>query len=100
MGKFFSGFWHFITAPFRFIGKLVSLPFKAFRKLHAFFTDEPDDSPLVDVFSNVVSDKEVQQSIWDHVDALRKHLLRILIGLSVTVIASFAFAGLSGQPAS
>jgi len=88
MRKFFSGLWRKITAPFRKLWGIISSPF---RKFHKFLTDEPEEHELMDVVSGVVSDKDIRQAMWEQVEDLRKHLLRILLGLAVAVGISFIF---------
>lgn len=91
MRKFFNGVRWLVLAPFRLIWWIVMLPFRAFRQIRNFLTEEPDEHALMDVISNTVSSKDVRQSLWDHVEDLRKHLLRALIGLAVAVTISFIF---------
>ncbi len=91
MRRFFLGLWRLVAAPFRLLWKIVSFPFRAYRQVHTFLTEEPDEHALVDVFSGVVSDKDARQSLWDHVEDLRKHLLRSLLALALAVTISFIF---------
>lgn len=85
--------WRFITAPFRFI-------FWIFRKIgewfsntygiiKAFLTEEPEDEPLPDTFAKTM---ENPAGLLEHLDALRKHLLRATIFLIITTSLCFAFA--------
>ncbi|GAB4504317.1 MAG: twin-arginine translocase subunit TatC [Anaerolineales bacterium] len=80
MRKFLHGLWQIITFPFH-----------AYRQVHTFLTEEPDEHALIDVLSGVVSDKEMRESLWRQVEDLRKHLLRSLLALALTVTVSFAF---------
>ena len=91
MRKFFSGLWWLVTAPFRLLWGIVTFPFRSFRQIREFLTDEPEEHDLVDVLSTTISDKEIRQSLWDHVEDLRKHLLRSLLALSLAVGISFIF---------
>jgi len=91
MRKFFSGLWWLITAPFRLLWWIVSFPFRAYRQVREFLTEEPEEHDLVDVLSTTISDQDVRQSLWDHIEDLRKHLLRSLIALAITVSISFIF---------
>jgi sec-independent protein translocase protein TatC len=91
MRKFFIGVRWLVLAPFRLIWWIVTLPFRSFRQIRSFLTEEPDEHALMDVISNTVSSKDVRQSLWDHVEDLRKHLLRAIIGLSIAVTISFIF---------
>ena len=91
MRKFFSGLWWLVTAPFRLLWWIITLPFRSYRQIREFLTDEPEEHDLIDVFSSTVSDKDVRQSLWDHIEALRTHLLRSLLALAVAVTISFIF---------
>lgn len=71
-----------ILAPVR----LVTWPFRALRD---FIYYEPEDAPTAEVFSKAV---EQPSLILEHLEALRRHLLRALIVLALTTAASFAFA--------
>jgi sec-independent protein translocase protein TatC len=91
MRKFFSGLWWLVMAPFRLLWGLITFPFRSFRQIREFLTDEPEEHDLVDVLSTTISDKDIRQSLWDHVEDLRKHLLRSLLVLSLAVGISFLF---------
>ena len=53
--------------------------------------DIPEERPLIDTFSSLATEAETRASLWEHVDALRAHLLRMVIGLAVGVGISFYF---------
>jgi sec-independent protein translocase protein TatC len=91
MRKFFSGLWWLVTAPFRLLWWIITFPFRSYRQMRAFLSDEPEEHALMDVVSTTISDQDVRQSLWDHVEALRKHLLRSLLALAVAVVISFIF---------
>lgn len=91
MRKFFSGLWWLVTAPFRLLWWIVTFPFRSYRQIHEFLTDEPEEHDLVDVLSTTISDKDIRQSLWDHIEDLRKHLLRSLMALALAVGVSFIF---------
>lgn len=91
MRKFFSGLWWLVSAPFRLLWWIISFPFRSFRQIREFLTYEPEEHDLVDVLSTTISDKDIRQSLWDHVEDLRKHLLRSLLALSLAVGVSFLF---------
>ncbi len=63
----------------------MSNPFVRLRK---FLTDEPEDKPLSETLSATLRQPS---AIFEHIEALRKHLLRMVLGLVVTVIISAAF---------
>ena len=91
MRKFFSGLWWLVTAPFRLLWWIVTFPFRSYQQIREFLTEEPEEHALTDVLSTTITDKDIRQSLWDHIEAFRKHLLRSLIALTVAVIISFLF---------
>jgi sec-independent protein translocase protein TatC len=91
MRKFFSGLWWLITAPFRLVWAIISFPFRAYKQIQVFLSEEPEEHELSEVLSNTISDHDARQSLWDHIEALRTHLLRSLLALAVAVGISFIF---------
>jgi sec-independent protein translocase protein TatC len=92
MTKFFKALWWVITFPFRLLFNILAFPFRALRTIRQFLNEEPpEDRPLLDTFSSLATEEETRASLWDHVDALRMHLLRIVIGLALGVGISFYF---------
>ena len=93
MRKRLNTVWRIITAPFRFIfwilRKIGGWISNTYRRIHTFLTAEPEDEPLPDTFAKTMEDPG---GLLEHVDALRKHLLRAVIFLIVTTSLSFAFA--------
>jgi len=81
--KFFKRLRRILNFPFR----LIARTFLAFQR---FINYEPDDSPLGDVF---VQSFEQPSLLIDHIEALRKHLLRSLVALVIAVLISTTFAG-------
>jgi sec-independent protein translocase protein TatC len=62
------------------------------RRISQFINEEPpEDRPLIDTFSSLASEAEARASLWEHVDALRVHLLRMVIALALGVGISFYF---------
>jgi len=53
--------------------------------------EEPEEHALADVLSTTISDKDARQSLWDHVEEFRRHLLRSLLALTLAVVVSFIF---------
>jgi sec-independent protein translocase protein TatC len=88
MRKFFRGLWKIITFPFRLLWWIVTLPVRGIRRAWRFLTSEPEDRPVSDVMSDVFRNPG---AILVEIDALRKHLLRMLIGLFLSVAICFAF---------
>ncbi len=93
MRKRLRNLWRLITAPFRFIAWLLRSIGRWFKNtyttFHAFMTEEPEDEPLPDTFAKTM---ENPSGLLEHLDALRKHLLRAVIFLIITTSISFAFA--------
>jgi len=93
MTKFFKFIWRVITFPFVLVFNIIAFPFRLIRKAYRFLNaDLPDDDrPLTETFSNLVAEEQARASLWDHVEALRGHLLRMVIALAVGVGISFYF---------
>ncbi len=73
---------HALTAPLRWITR-------PFRALHHFLTYEPEDTPTMDVFARTMENPAV---LVEHLEALRRHLLRSVIALVITTGISFVYA--------
>jgi sec-independent protein translocase protein TatC len=74
---------HWLTAPLR----LLARPLIAWRNFLRF---EPEETPVADLFVRTL---ENPASLVDHLEALRRHLLRSLGVLVLTTLASTLFAG-------
>lgn len=85
MRKFLRKTWLVITAPFRFTWRMVSMPFK---KMYGFLATEPEDHPLPDVLAGTF---QAPGAALEHIDVLRKHLLRMLVGLVISIAFCFAY---------
>jgi sec-independent protein translocase protein TatC len=93
MRKWLIAFWNVITFPFRLIyiifRFLWSFPGRLKQgsaRIHKFLTEEPEDTPLPDTFAKVTSQP---MGIFEHLDALRKHLLRAAGFTALMVLISF-----------
>jgi len=82
MRKTFQTLWRIITFPFRAIFWLLTLPFRVWKKAGIFLNPEPDDRPVTDAFVDAV---QAPSSLFDNVQVLRKHLLRMLIAVVVGI---------------
>jgi len=91
MGEFLKGLWRVVSFPFRLIFNILAFPFRQMGRFGRFLNTEPEEHPLGDYLTGLATDKTVQESFWGEVDALRRHLLRALIGLAVAVAISFYF---------
>jgi sec-independent protein translocase protein TatC len=74
--------WRIITAPFR----AIAWPFRAFNR---FLNQDPEDVPLADAFANTLEDPS---ALIDHLEALRRHILRSMVVLIIAVLASTPIA--------
>ncbi len=83
MRKFFRAVWLVVTFPFRAVWWILTLPFRAVRSAHHFLTFELSEDD---------DEKRSKLGIWDHVEILRKHLLRALVALMLASIAGWFMA--------
>ena len=88
MRKFLRGLWRVITFPFRLLWWVVNLPVRGIRCAWRFLTREPEDHPLSDILPATVKQPSV---LIPQINAFRKHILRMLIGLVICVVISFIF---------
>lgn len=81
-----------IKLPFRFIAWIFRSLFGWLRNLgndiREFFAEEPEDAPLPDAFAKTI---ENPFGVLEHLDALRKHLLRAVLFLMATTALSFTY---------
>jgi len=87
--SFLRGFWRVITFPFRAIWRLVRLPLQAFKRAQVFLTEEPEERPLTETLAATF---QQPSTLLEHIDALRKHLLRMVLALVIGVAICAAFA--------
>ena len=85
-------FWRLITSPFRFlywlIRKTISWLNELFNNIREFFAEEPEDEPLPETFAKTLQNPS---GLLEHLDALRKHLLRGVFALILATALSFTF---------
>lgn len=91
MKNILKALWRVITFPFWLIYNILASPFRLISKSIQFLNTEPEDRPLIDTFTNLVSEEQARSSFWDHIEELRAHLLRMVIGLVIGVGISFYF---------
>ena len=93
MRKFLSTLLHILSAPFRFILWLLQGIYNWLlnlsKEIKNFFTEEVEDAPLPDTLTKTM---ENPQELLVHFDALRKHLVRIVIVLGIATALSFIFS--------
>jgi sec-independent protein translocase protein TatC len=92
MKTFLQSFWRVITIPFRLLYNIIAWPFRMIKRGINFLNADVDDRPILDTFSNLAAEADARASFWEHIEALRMHLLRMLIGLAIGVGISFYFA--------
>lgn len=84
--------WRGLTWPFRMLWKILTWPFRQlgrlYRAVRNFINQEPEDTPIADVFVRTVEQPSV---LIDHLEALRGHVLRSVAVLTLTVLASTLF---------
>lgn len=92
MSRFFKALWRVLTFPFVLVFHILAFPFRLIHRAHRFLNHEIDDgAPILDNLSALATEAEARSSFWDHIEALRSHLLRMLIGLAIGVGVSFYF---------
>jgi sec-independent protein translocase protein TatC len=92
MAKFLKFIWRVVTFPFVLVYNIIVFPFQMISKAYRFLnTDIGEDRSLMDTFSSIATESQARESLWDHVEALRMHLLRIVIALAIGVGISFYF---------
>ena len=91
MRRFFTGSWRIIIFPFRLIFNILAFPFRLIARFNRFLNSEPEEHPLADVLTGVVTDKGVRAFIWAEIESLRAHLLRAVLGLTLGISLSFYF---------
>jgi sec-independent protein translocase protein TatC len=77
-----------LTAPFR----IIFWPFRQLgklgQKINRFFTEEPEDTPVGDSLASAMQNPV---GILEHLNALRKHLMRSVVVLVITTAIAFSF---------
>jgi len=88
MKKMLRGLWWAICLPFRAVFWLLAIPFKLIKRANLFLNEELDDRPLPDVFA---ASLQTPSALLEHIDALRRHMFRMLLGLVVAIAICFLF---------
>jgi sec-independent protein translocase protein TatC len=89
---YFRVLFYFITFPFVFVFRTLTLPFRLFNQFRNYLNTDPDERPVADIFVDLTTRKETRVMLMEQVEALRAHLLRSVIVLAVAVIAAFGVA--------
>ncbi len=77
--------WNAIIKPLKKLGFWIASPFK---RIAAFFTDEPEDSPVAESLQMAFDEPA---SFLEHIGALRKHLVRAFLALLICAGVAFIF---------
>jgi sec-independent protein translocase protein TatC len=82
--------WWLISLPFRFLGWLFRPVVEKFRHnpVYEFLNEVPEDRPALEAVTDAFQNPD---AIFEELDEVRKHLLRSLLVLIVTVGISFWF---------
>jgi sec-independent protein translocase protein TatC len=86
MRRFLRAIWRVLTFPFRIVYRWLA---GIFTNIRILLTEEPEDEPLPDTFAKTM---ENPMGIMEHLDDLRKHLLRAVAFLFVMTAISLVFA--------
>lgn len=88
MRKILRRLWRIVTFPFRILGRVFLFPFRAFKRAQIFLSEEPEDQTLTEAFSVTVKQPS---ALLEHLDALRKHLFRMILAMVIGTGISAAF---------
>jgi sec-independent protein translocase protein TatC len=90
MRKLLRSIWNIITFPFRvifWIFRTIARWFSGLaNEIRSLLSDDVEDESLPDTFAKVV---ENPMGLMEHVDALRRHLLRSVVFIAITTSLSF-----------
>jgi len=92
MRKLLRALWRVIKFPFVLVFNIIAFPFRMLRKAYRFLNEDiEDEHSFIDTFSSLATEPQARASLWDHIEDLRMHLLRMVIGLAIGVGISFYF---------
>jgi sec-independent protein translocase protein TatC len=91
MKNFFNALCRIVRFPFWLIFTVLVFPFRLIGRGIRFINTDTEDRPILDTFTSLATEEQARASFWDHVEALRGHLLRMVIGLAIGVGISFYF---------
>lgn len=93
--RFLRGIWWVITLPVRPFAPAARRVRGVWQRFSNFFTEVPEDVSLTEAVGDVFESKDAFRmalaGLGEHVDALRKHLLRSVIVLAITTGLSLTF---------
>lgn len=92
MRKWLRAVWRIIRIPYRLIRWLIRAIARGVRntvqEIYEFFTYEEEDTPLGDAVAFAVANP---MGLLDHLNALRRHIMRSVFVMIITTAISFAF---------
>ncbi len=93
MRKLLRSIWKVITAPARFVVRIIRNIILALNRfthnISSFFKDEEmDDAPIGESLATTI---ENPRALLPHLNALRKHLFRAVLAIIITTAVSFLF---------
>jgi sec-independent protein translocase protein TatC len=93
MRKLLHSLWNFITAPVRFIirvvNRVINFLKNSSKNVAAYFSEEEgDDAPLGETLATTI---ENPSALLPHINALRKHLFRAVLAIFITSGLAFLF---------
>jgi len=92
MRNLFKALWRVITFPFVLVYIIITFPFRVIQNAYRFVNSDPEeDRPLIDSLASLATEPQARASLWDHVEDLRMHLLRMVVALAIGVGVSFYF---------
>lgn len=93
MRNFFnSKIGRILSAPFRAVWWLVTLPFRAVRGVVRFFKSQPTSQPIGDILASIAEQKEVRAALLQDIISLRGHIIRSVIWWFLATAAALFFA--------
>ncbi len=92
MRNLLKNIWFVITLPFLILRWIARYLFQWCRNtsqtIHFLLTEEEEDLPIEETLTKTIQNPS---GIFDHIDALRKHIFRALIFLVITTSISFLY---------
>lgn len=92
MRKIFENIWFLIKMPFLLLRWIARHLFRWWQNttqtIHFLLTEEEEDLPIEETLSKTIQNPT---GIFEHIDALRRHIFRALIFLVITTSVSFLY---------
>jgi sec-independent protein translocase protein TatC len=88
MRNFFRRIWNAVTFPFRWLGNLIAHPFRA---VYRYMTNVPNSRSIIDTMAVLAQEDQARQSLIEHIEKFRMHLLRSLAALFIATAAAWTF---------